>query len=648
MGNQNVSRVVNKRQMKTFVRALLKDVEALSYMLDNGWFEDDVVRMGAEQEVCLVDKNTYKPRPISLQAIEALGEPDWLETELAMFNVEFNLEPRVLTGKCFSDMEKENTGYYKKLVEGTSEFNATPVLTGILPTLRKYYLNHDYLTPKKRYKALMDALNDQLMGQSYELKLSGIDELILKHDSPILEACNTSFQVHLQVNPNNFAKMYNISQLLIAPVLAIAANSPLVFGRRLWHESRIALFQQALDTRASHEHMRERSPRVNFGYGWVNESILEIYKEDIARFRVLLSADIKEDSLKMIEEGKVPSLKALQVHNSTVYRWNRGCYGISDTGKPHLRIENRVLPSGPTILDEMANAALWLGAMVGYEKQMKDVREHLSFSSVSSNFGKAARHGLETKLKWLGGKRYSTSELLLNEILPIAREGLTEYGIDSSDIDKYLGVIEERTKTFQNGTIWMLDSFSNLIKDVGRDEADAILTSSMVKNQQKDIPVHKWKPSSVLDLERYQASLMKVEEFMETDLISAREEDVVELISEMMDWNLIRYLPVENKAGELIGLITGRLLLRHYLALHKTRSKRSYYVKDIMIEEPITIGPENSIMDAIKLMRNKNIGCLPVVKGKELVGIITEKDFMLVSRRLIERLDTEYKKKTDS
>lgn len=643
MGEQNVRLVKNKRQMKQFVRALLKDVEALSYMLDHNWFEDDIMRIGAEQELCLIDKNTYKPKPIAMEAIAAMGAPDWLETELAVFNVETNLSPQVFKGTCLSDMERENRENFEALIDGLASLNALPVLTGILPTLRKYYLSMDYITPKPRYNALMDALNSQLMNQAYELRISGIDELILKHDSPMLEACNTSFQVHLQVKPTEFVKMYNISQLLAAPILAIAANSPLVFGRRLWHESRIALFQQSLDTRATHEHMRQRSPRVNFGNGWIDNSILDIYKEDIARFRVLLSADIEEDSMAMIEQGKVPSLKALQVHNSTVYRWNRGCYGISDTGKPHLRIENRVLPSGPTISDEFGNAALWLGAMVGYAGEIDDVRDKIKFTAVHDNFGKAARYGLETKMRWFNGKKYNTIDLLLEEIIPLARKGLGSYDIASEDIENYLGLIEERTKSHQNGAIWILDSFSNLIQDVPRDEASTILTSSIVKNQQNNIPVHQWKPSSIEDLKQYQASLLRVEEFMETDIISAHKDDVVELVAEMMDWNLIRYLPVENKSGELIGLITGRLLLRHYLKLHKKRSKRTSYVKDIMIDKPITIRPTDTILDAMNLMRKNKIGCLPVTTDNELVGMITEKVFMLVAGRLIERLDIEYK-----
>ena len=209
------------------------------------------------------------------------------------------------------------------------------ILTGILPTLRKFHLDLDNLTPKKRYRALMESINTQLIGSAYELRLTGIDELLLQHDSPMLEACNTSFQVHLQVSPNDFVKMYNIAQTLAGPTMAIAANSPIVFGRRLWHESRIAMFQQALDTRTTHDHMRERSPRVNFSNDWLQDSLLEIYREDIARFRVLISGDVQEDAIAMINKGEVPKLRALQVHNSTVYRWNRPCYGISSDGKPH-------------------------------------------------------------------------------------------------------------------------------------------------------------------------------------------------------------------------------------------------------------------------------------------------------------------------
>ena len=387
--------------MRRFVQHLLNDVKAMEYMLENDWFEDDVIRIGAEQEMCLIDKKTFKPAPIAMDVLEHMKEHAWVETELAKFNLEINLQPKVFEGRCLRQLEQETTDHLGLVRRHLAEFNADILLTGILPTLRKWDLELHNLTPKKRYKALMDAINSQLVGNSYELRLVGIDELLVKHDSPLLEACNTSFQVHLQVRPQDFVKMYNISQALAAPVMAIAANSPIVFGKRLWHESRIALFQQALDTRTTAYHMRERSPRVIFGNDWINESIIEIYKEDIARFRVLLSADVEEDSLTRINDGKVPKLRALQVHNSTVYRWNRPCYGISDNGRPHLRIENRVLPAGPTVLDEMANAALWLGAMIGLSTHVEDIRTRVSWDDVRDNFSKAAKFGIDSAFSWV-------------------------------------------------------------------------------------------------------------------------------------------------------------------------------------------------------------------------------------------------------
>ncbi len=632
-----MSLLASKRQKQRFMKALLKDVTALEYMLDHDWFESDTIRIGAEQELCLVDKNTFKPMPIAMEVIEKLKLP-WLETELARFNLETNVTPQVFTGKCFDAVESEIRSNLTELNQGLSEMGAGMVLTGILPTLRKFHLDMNYITPMRRYSALMEAINSQLQGQSYELRLTGIDELSLRHDSPMLEACNTSFQVHLQVAPSDFVKLYNISQVLVAPVMATAANSPIVFGKRLWHESRIALFQQALDTRSSHEHLRERAPRVNFGVDWLKDSILEIYKEDIARFRVLLSADIEEDSMALIKENKVPKLRALQVHNSTVYRWNRPCYGVSDNGKPHLRIENRVLPAGPTIIDEVANAAFWLGAMVGYGKHYEDITQQMSFAEARDNFFKAARYGLDTKFTWLNDQKISAQDLILNEMIPMAEEGLRDRGVDSSDIDRYLGVIKERTRLHTTGARWMLRSFTDLIGQVPRDEAVSILTATMVRQQEQSRPVHEWELPGPADLAEYRPSKLKVEEFMIADVFTAQADDIVQFVSEMMLWRKIRHLPIEDNKGKLVGLVSSRNLLRHLLDQKKAGSKKVVSISEIMISDPITISPDANILDAMRLMSDNKIGCLPVCSNKELVGIITEKDFLRVSSRLIERL----------
>jgi len=636
MGEQRVSKVTDQKQMQKFVKSLLKDVQALEYMLENDWFDKGVTRIGAEQEMVIVQKDTFKPNCIAMEALEKMSEYDWVETELAKFNLETNLMPRELKKTCFSELHKENATKLDKIQKVLDTLDTKIVLTGILPTLRKFDLDLDNLTPKKRYKALMEAINEQLVTNAYELRLSGIDELLIKHDSPLLEACNTSFQVHLQVDPDDFVKIYNIAQAVTAPVMAIAANSPIVFGRRLWHESRIAMFQQSLDTRTTHDHMREKSPRVSFGREWLQESVMEIYKDDISRFRVLISSDVHEDSLDMIKNGKVPKLRSLQVHNSTVYRWNRPCYGISENGKPHLRIENRVIPSGPTVLDEVANACFWLGLTLGMADEIKDIRDLMTFEDARDNFGKAAQFGIDSKLTWFNDKKISCCELILTELLPIARKGLKKRKVAKKDIDLYLGIIEERAESHRNGARWMLRSYTELLKKTNRDEALTVLTASIIKNQQSHIPGHKWELPDLSDLVDYKPGQLKVSEFMTTDIFTVQKTDIIELVAEMMDWQKIRYAPVEDKNGNLTGLVSRRLILRHLIK--NRRSRKTSTAEDIMIQNPITIDHNDTILNAMRIMRDGGLGCLPVINNGELAGVITEMDFLKISGRLIERL----------
>ncbi len=628
--------------MQQFVRSLLNDVKALEYMLKNDWFESGITRIGAEQEMCLVDDETYKPALIAMEALEKMKRYPWVETELAKFNLETNLTPRVFKGDCLTKLDKENFDKLQKIKERLVKMNTKVVLTGILPTLTKSHMTIDNLTPKPRYYALMDALSKNLEnGATFQLKLEGIDELRITHDSPMLEAVNTSFQVHLQVSPDNFVQMYNIAQALAGPVMAIAANSPIVFGKRLWHESRIALFQQALDTRSSKDHLREQQTRVHFGKDWLYKSVLEIYREDISRFRVLLAGDVKEDSLAEIKAGNVPKLRSLQVHNSTVYRWNRPCYGVSDNGKPHLRIENRVLPAGPTTADEIANAAFWLGCMVGMADKVKDVKELMSFADVSDNFLKAAKYGIDSNFTWFNDKKYSACQLILKELLPLARHGLALHKINPADIDKYLGIIEGRAKKHTNGARWQLRAYTEFCKRLTKDESLTALTKLIVENQEKGIPVHKWKLPNAPEIDAYRPGKMRVEQFMETDLFTVRPDDIVELTADMMDWRKIRYMPVEDDKGKLCGLITSRLLLRYFSrksALNPENNETT--VSDVMVKNPITASPGMTIIEAMHIMRDNKVGCLPVIKGEnELIGVITEMDFLRITGRLMERLE---------
>jgi CBS domain-containing protein len=367
---------------------------------------------------------------------------------------------------------------------------------------------------------------------------------------------------------------------------------------------------------------------------------MEIYKEDIARFRVLLGTEIDEDSLELIGQRKAPKLRALQVHNGTVYRWNRPCYGISENGQPHLRIENRVLPAGPTVLDQTANAAFWLGLMMGMAYEYKDIREHLSFADVKDNFSKAAKFGIDTQFTWFGNRKVSCRQLILDELLPLARKGLQAQGIDQGDADRYLGVIQGRAEAHQNGARWLLKSFTQLTERVNRDEAVTILTSQMVKCQLKNDPVHTWPIPAVEDLKHYRPVGLRVEEFMETDLFTVRESDLLELVGDLMDWRRLRYLPVEDENGHLCGLITTRKLLRYYIKRGRINNEMNDYktVGDLMIQNPTTVSPQTTIKEAMQIMRGNKLGCLPVIKERELVGIITEMDFLRVAGRLIERL----------
>lgn len=644
MGEQRVSLVQDKEQMQKFVMSLLKDVKAIEYMLDHDWFESGQTFIGAEQEMVLIDNQTLKPAPIAVEVLEKLSQHKWVETELARFNLETNLQPRHLSGSCFKDMESEintNLGIIQKALDG---FDSSLLLTGILPTFRKFDLEMQNLTPKKRYAALMQAIDEQRIGRAYELRLSGIDELLVSHNSPLLEALNTSFQVHLQISPNDFVKMYNIALALSAPVMAIAANSPIVFGKRLWHETRIAIFQQSIDTRTTHDHMRQRSPRVSLGNDWLQDSVLEIYKEDIARFRVLISSDLEEDALETIKNGNVPKLRALGVHNSTVYRWNRPCYGISENGKPHLRIENRVLPAGPTVLDEMANAVFWLGCMQGLAHEIDDIREHLSYSDVRDNFSKAARSGIDSKFTWFGDEKISVCDLVLNKLLPIARNGLKAHEVDDRDIDKYLGIIEERAKKHMNGARWMLRAYTKLTEQTDPDEALSVLTASMLKNQNIDNnPAHQWELPNLEDLKKYMPVNLKVSEFMRTDLFTVQKDDIIELVAEMMNWRKISYAPVEDGKGNILGLVASSTILKHLIDKKIKEEDKSYRVEDIMIkkEELIVAKQDMSLSEAMLLMSEHNIGSLPVVKEDELIGIITERDFLKISTRLIKNMEKE-------
>lgn len=634
MGELNVKLASSTSEVQTFVRHVLNDIQAMEAMLKKGMFDDKQMHIGAEQELALVDKN-YKPAPLSMEILERANN-DLLTTELALFNLEFNLDPLPFKGDSISRMEKQINELYQLTIEHANALEGDVAMVGILPTIRKFDLGIENLTPLDRYHALVTAIK-KLRGKDIELHLRGVDELILRHDSPILEACNTGFQMHLQVRADDFVNKYNVAQAITAPLMAISVNSPMLLGKRLWSETRLALFQQSIDTRSMEDHLRDRSPRVTFGNSWLKDSILEIYKEDISRFRVLLSIENHVDAFKELEEGRTPNLGALMVHNGTVYRWNRPCYGVVD-GVPHLRIEARIFPAGPTVVDEMANGAFWLGLMNGFEEVYPDISKQLDFDIAKDNFVKAAMTGMDTTFTWVNDTKISAVDFIIKEMLPIARKGLEKANINKEDIDKYLGIIEERAKFSRTGARWLTTSYGELIKEGTKEEAMTAITAGMVKRQKEGNPVHTWDLADIHDLEDWSASELLVEELMTSDIFTVREDDPIELVADMMDWRKIRYIPVEDKTGDLVGLITSRMIMRNLS--NKVLRKRSTpeCVKDVMLKDPITISPEGTILEAIKIMDTNQIGCLPVSKNKKLIGVVTEANYMKITTRLIKRL----------
>lgn len=632
MGQDVTGAVTTPEQTRAFSKALLRDLRALERMLSEGRIESGVRRIGAEQEMFLVNEG-WRPTPVALQVLEKLEGP--CGTELALFNLEANVEPRLLEGRCFRDLEARIDELVSQVREAAAEIGDQVVLTGILPTLSKSDVSLENLTPIKRYKALDDALSAMRNGEPYKLRIEGADELNIEHDSVMLESCNTSFQVHLQVDPDDFGRMYNVAQLITAPVMAAAVNSPILFGKHLWHETRIALFQQSIDTRSGSVHVRDLAPRVRFGESWIKQSVTELFQEDIARFRVLLTSEIDEDPLAVLDEGGTPSLKALQLHNSTVYRWNRPCYGVTD-GKPHVRIECRVLPSGPTIRDEVANAAFWIGSVLGACEEYGDVSRRIQFDDAKANFLAAARHGLEAGFRWLDGRVVGVRELILDEMLPLARAGLAAMEVAPPDIETYLGVIRDRVEARVTGARWMLNSIQAMKQQGTRAEWLTALTSGMVARQKAGDPVHLWSPAHLEEGGGGRLSYLRVEQFMTTSLFTVHEDELVDMVAFLMDRNQIRHVLVEDDGHSLVGIVSYRSVLRLMAEGFDRSVEPTPAVKQIMERDPISVQPDTRTVDAIDLMRQHRVSCLPVVSDGKLIGIVSERDFLPIAYDLLE------------
>ncbi|MEN8185936.1 MAG: CBS domain-containing protein [Bacteroidota bacterium] len=628
MGYQKVREISGLQERREYLNHLLSDINALGVMHKKDLFEKKINRIGAEQELFIVDKN-FRPSRNALKILKKI-EDRRFTTEIALFNLEINIDPLILKGDCFSNLEDQLKGLIKNAqIKAKQTDNNKVLLTGILPTLKKKDLVFRNITPHARYKTLNKVLK-KIRGRNFRLHLRGVDELILTHESILFEACNTSFQVHLQIDPDNIIDKYNWSQAIAGPVLAATANSPLLFGRELWSETRIALFQQSMDTRNASLHLREQKSRVSFGTDWVRNSILELYWDDIARYTPLVTTDFKENSLETLERNEIPKLRALQLLNGTLYKWNRLCYGITD-GIPHLRIENRYVPSGPSVIDEVANAVFWIGLMQGLPKIYRSIQDKMAFNEARGNFINAARTGINTYFNWFG-KGISARKLILNELLPIAKKGLKESDISPRDIKKYLNIIKKRVEKRKNGSVWMINSYRSLTKEMTRDVANATIVSCMYGRQQTGKPVHEWKLAKAMDCFSPNIKKNKLEKIMTTELFVVHENDLVALIDNIMKWKNIHHMPVVNNKNKLVGVVSSSDIDKIDI-----KEDNLLVAKDVMIEQITCVESEITIEEAKEIMIKNKIGCLPVLENGELTGIITRND-----------LEGIYQKKIDS
>jgi CBS domain-containing protein len=633
MGAQTATGVAERRAALNW---MLRDIHALEHLLENEMFETGNPRIGAEQEFFLVDR-AWQPSPTALEMLEVIDEPHFT-TEIGAFNLEVNLDPQPFAGSCFSDMHAQLDELLALARRAGHRLEKEIVLTGILPTLRMSSLALSNMVQNPRYLALNQALLD-LRGEDLHVQISGADELHVRQESVMAEACNASFQVHLQVAPADFANLYNAAQLLAGPTLACATNSPILFGKQLWAETRIPLFEQSVDTRRSGHSLRQRSGRVTFGTDWVRESVAELFKEDITRFRPLLAPDSHEDPFDVLARGEIPDLAAVRMHTGTVWRWNRACYGVMD-GVPHLRIENRVLPSGPTTADEMANAALWLGLMRGIGAQHPEVSRMTEFATTRYNFVNAAREGLSSSLTWIDGQERPAPALLLDVLLPVAAEGLDAAGVSASDRDHYLGIVERRVKSGYTGSRWQVSSMLAMRQQGSLGQRLNSLTAAIAARQQVGNPVSEWSAASLEEGGSWQYNFRAIEQIMVSELVTVAEDDPLDLAANLMVWHRLRQVLVEDDQDGIIGILSYRRLLRVMADDGDGGRWAELCVGDVMQRDPVCVAPSMPPLRALEIMRSFGIGALPVVDDGVLVGLVTEHDFMNVAGILmLQQLD---------
>ena len=464
-------------------------VEVLRRMVNDEMFETERKLIGVEVEFYVVDGDG-EPMMVNAELLNRIESEDF-QTELAQFNIEFNLAPHKLNGTVFREIEEELETSFDHAYRRAEELEARVAMVGIIPTLKNLHVTIQNLSANPRYHLL----NEQILearGEELQVEIEGPERLSLKMSSIAMEAAATSVQLHLQVSPDGFAAAWNAAQAGSAAQVAVGANSPFLLGKELWRETRIALFQQAIDTRSEELTAQGVRPRVWFGEAWI-DGVLDLFDENVRYFPSLLPLLDDEDPEEALAKGDIPRLGELNLHNGTVYRWNRPIYGIA-RGKPHLRVENRVLPAGPTMVDTVANAAFYFGLVRGLVDLDPPITRQLSFQAANDNFFRAAREGFDASLFWPGVGEVPASELILRTLLPLAHTGLDSWGVDRRDRDHYLGIVEQRALKRMTGASWQVKTFRALLEDhqTTREQAIIDMTRRYLAGMRSNEPVHTW------------------------------------------------------------------------------------------------------------------------------------------------------------
>ncbi len=475
-------------QRREYRRKVQLCLDVFETMLAQSSFEFERPLTGMEIECNLVDAD-YQPAMSNSEVLASIADPAY-QTELGAYNIEFNVPPRPLPGRAALELEAEVRASLNAAEGKADSDGAHIVMIGILPTLMPEHLASNWMSESTRYQALNDSIFTA-RGEDISIDIAGPERLSLQAASIAPESACTSMQLHLQVSPAEFARNWNAAQIIAGPQLALGANSPYFFGHQLWAETRIELFTQATDTRPDELKAQGVRPRVWFGERWIT-SIFDLFEENVRYFPSLLPEVSDEDPVAELAAGRTPELSELRLHNGTIYRWNRPVYDVVD-GKPHLRVENRVLPAGPTVVDMLANSAFYYGVLRTISEEDRPLWTKLSFAAAEHNFRDAAQNGMEARLYWPGLGEVTPDELVLRQLLPMADEGLRRWGVAAEVRDHYLGVIEGRAKTGRNGAAWQVTTVRALQeRGLARPAALAEMLRLYCQRMHSNEPVHSW------------------------------------------------------------------------------------------------------------------------------------------------------------